>query len=307
MLKEPARHRPTRKNCYGRPGTMSDPTAPVFESHSDVLAGPIRLRTTEWSCQDGETRPAVVALPGVLAPRSSLAPLGRLLGRHFRFIAVDLPGLGESEKPPPTKYDYSPARVAESLTDLMGGLGLARAHVFGHGLGGAAAIHLGARRPELVRTIALVSPLGPKGAFPGPLRLLLAPVIGELALGQLMSQRLFSHQFKSRIHKEASPEDISANFFGVSSPASRAALLALLRNSVDTRSIIADCRRLRCPTLLLWGREDCLIPLTLGRMLAREIPGTGFEILDAGHAPHTEIPDQCAELLRRFFSGERAR
>lgn len=299
---------PQPKTCYGASGTMSDPPAPpVEERHSDVLAGPIRLRTTEWSVAGAEGRTAIIALPGALAPRSSLAPIGKLLGQQFRFIALDLPGLGESEKPAPTKYEYSPARFAESLTDLMGGLGLARAHVFGHGLGGAAAIHLAARRPELVRTIALVSPMGPSGAVPAPLRLLLAPIVGEIAFRQLMSQRLYARHYRARIHSTAEPSEISDNFLALASPASRAALLALLRNSVDTRSIIADCRRLRCPTLLLWGRTDRLMSLQLGRMLAREIPGTGFEILDAGHAPHRELPEQTAALLRRFYSGERAR
>lgn len=287
---------------------MSDPPAPlVEESHADVLSGPVRLRTTEWSTPGADGREAIIALPGALAPRTSLAPIGQLLGKSFRFIAVDLPGLGESEKPAPTRYEYSPARFSESLTDLMGGLGLARAHIFGHGLGGAAAIHLGARRPELVRTIALVSPMGPEGAVPAPLKLLLAPVIGEIVFRQLMSQRLYARHYRARIHAGVEPEEAASNFAAISSPASRAALLALLRNSVDTRSIIADCRRLRCPTLLLWGRADRLVSLQLGRMLAKEIPGTGFEILDSGHAPHRELPEQTAGLLRRFFSGERAR
>jgi pimeloyl-ACP methyl ester carboxylesterase len=277
----------------------------VVEEYRDVLAGEIRLRITEWASPSASSE-AVVALPGALAPRGSFAELGKRLAADFRFVAVDLPGFGESEKPPPGRFDYSPASIAESITYLMSALGVGRAHVLGHGLGGAIAIHLGARRPELVRSLALICPLGPPEGVPDLARFALAPVVGDLIFRQLLTEGLFARLYRGRVQKSAEPSTIASYFEALQSPASRLALLALLRSSIDTRPIIADCRRIRSPSLVLWGRDDKLFGLKTGRLLAREIQGTGFEILDTGHAPHEEDPERTARTLALFFKGERA-
>lgn len=282
-----------------------DQPAGLAPEYRDVLAGEIRLRITEWSSPNS-TGEAIVALPGALAPRSSFVELGRRLALDFRFVAVDLPGFGDSEKPPPGRFDYSPSAIAESITYLISALDVGRAHVLGHGLGGAVAIHLGARRPELVRSLGLICPLGPPEGIPDWARFALAPVVGDLIFRQLLTEGMFSRLYRGRVQKSASPTTIATYFEALQSPASRLALLALLRNSMDTRPIIADCRRIRCPSLVLWGRDDGLFGLKSGRLLAREIPSTGFEIIDTGHAPHEEDPDRTAETLARFFKGQRA-
>lgn len=269
------------------------------------MAGVIRLRMTEWSIGQKDA-PLVVALPGALAPRSSFARLGQLLGETFRFVAVDLPGQGESEKPAPAKFEYSPSRFAEALAGVLSALDGGRAHLLGHGLGGAVGIHLAARHPELVRSLALVSP-AVHLAQPRPLwRFLLAPIVGDLLFRQIAGQGLYSRVYRDKIHAEARPETLNHAFESLASPAARRALLAYLRRSLDCRAVIADCRRLRCPSLLVWGREDRLLPLKEGRLLCREIANTGFEIIDTGHAPHEEAPERLAHLLGAFYQGQRA-
>jgi pimeloyl-ACP methyl ester carboxylesterase len=283
---------------------VNDGTRPR-EQYRDVLAGDLRLRTTEWSLDD-EAEDVVVALPGALAPRSSFRKLGELLGTEFRFVAVDLPGFGESEKPSPSRFDYSPAAIAECFTYLVSALGRGRVHLLGHGLGGAIAIHLAARRPELVRSLALLSPLGQPQSIPELARFAVAPVVGELMFRQLLTEGMYFRLYRDRIGKSATSAELTSYFEALKTPASRLALLALLRNALDTRPVIADCRRLRCPTLILWGRHDRLFTLRSGRLLAREIKDTGFEILDAGHAPHEELPEVLSARLSLLFKGQRA-
>src|SRR5688500_17275221 len=82
-------------------GEASDRPRPVSERHHDVAARGVRMRVTEWHT-DGEsdaTARAVLALPGLLTPRTSLRPIARILAQRFRVVAVDLPGFGDSEKP----------------------------------------------------------------------------------------------------------------------------------------------------------------------------------------------------------------
>lgn len=279
----------------------------VTEQHRDVTSGGLRLRATEWAAADApQHTPAVLALPGVLAPRYSFSRLAHALAPSFRTIAVDFPGFGESEKPSPARYPYGVSAFSEAITDLIAGLGLSRAHLLGHGVGGAVALTLAARRPELVRRLALIAPLAHAPRLQSTYRSLLAPVIGGLIFRQLLNKSWFTSIYRDKVHDRAKAEEIQRYYQSLNPPACRAALLATLRSSLDARSVIADSRRVRAPTLLVWGQDDTLLPLRNGRHLSREMPQAGLSLLPSGHAPHEELPEATAATLARFFSGNRA-
>jgi 3-oxoadipate enol-lactonase len=73
---------------------------------------------------------------------------------HFSCIALDLPGTGESDKPP---GPYSTDTYADQVAEFMGAIGVERAHVAGVSLGAAVGMHLAARHPERVRSLSLHS------------------------------------------------------------------------------------------------------------------------------------------------------
>jgi pimeloyl-ACP methyl ester carboxylesterase len=224
----------------------------------------------------------------------------------MRVIAVDFPGFGDSEKPSDQRYAYGVAAFADAIADLFGGLGLARAHVLGHGVGGAVALRLSASRPELVKRLALIAPLAHPARAPLQMRPLLAPVVGGLLFRQLAGKSLYIRVYRERINPSVETQDLDGYYEALSSPASRAALLATLRDAQDSRPVIADCRRVRAPTLLIWGRNDRLFPIEYGRYLSREMPHAGLEILNSSHAPHEEVPEDTARVLLDFFGGKRA-
>ena len=277
------------------------------EVHHDVTGAGVRMRVTEWTTptRDGERYP-VVALPGVLAPRTSFRALAQHLHERFRLIAVDFPGFGESEKPSVNRYPYGIPAFADAIADLFGGLGLSRAHVVGHGLGGAVALQLSTRHPELVARLGLIAPLAQPSPRSQLYRALVAPLVGGLVFRQIVGRSAFRSFYLARVNPDATPDQLDEYYESVESPASRAALLATLRACVDTRAVIASSRRVRAPTLLLWGRDDALFPLSLGRRLSREMPSAGLELLPTGHAPHEQAPKRVAEILESFFSGRRA-
>ena len=73
---------------------------------------------------------------------------------HFSCIAIDLPGTGESDKPP---GPYSTHGHADQVAAFLGAIGIERAHVAGMSFGAAVAIHLAARHPARVRSLSLHS------------------------------------------------------------------------------------------------------------------------------------------------------
>jgi pimeloyl-ACP methyl ester carboxylesterase len=73
---------------------------------------------------------------------------------HFRCIAIDLPGSGESDKPP---GPYSTVSYADQVAAFLGAIGIEHAHVAGVSLGAAVGMHLAARHPSRVRSLSLHS------------------------------------------------------------------------------------------------------------------------------------------------------
>jgi pimeloyl-ACP methyl ester carboxylesterase len=59
------------------------------------------------------------------------------------------------------------------------------------------------------------------------------------------------------------------------------------------------------PTLILWGRDDKIIPLNFAERLHKEIAGSRLEVIDnCGHMPHVECPDNFNHALLKFFGDE---
>lgn len=287
--------------------TESARATSLIEVHRDVSASGVRLRATEWKGERDKEPCAVpvVALPGVLSPRESYARLAARMVPQFRFISVDLPGFGESEKHSPARYAYGVTAFAEAIADLFGGLGLGQAHVLGHGIGGAVALRLSVDHPELVKRLALIAPLSIAPTMNATDSLLLSPLLGGLVFRQMLSRPWFRHYYRSRINPEATRDELNHYYERISAPATRAALLATLRSCRDGASLIADSRRVRVPSLLLWGRRDRLLPVHLGRRLSREMPEAGLEIMECEHAPHEQLPSETARVLCDFFLGKR--
>lgn len=273
--------------------------------HRDVTASGVRLRVAESG-----NGPCVVLIHGLFVDHTSWDRVRELMADRFRVIAPDLPGFGASEKPPPNRFPYGIDAFAEAIADLYAGLELGRAAVVGHGLGGAVALTLSARHPELVSRLVLVDALC-YSAHPKTLReLALVPFIGGLVFKQLLGRGLFRSHFRNTMLSEGANCDvqrIDAYYQAFNTPAARGSALATLRNTVDTRSIVAQTSRIQTPSLVLWGRSDRLYPVTLGQRLSREIQGARFELLDAGHSPQEECPEELAAHITRFLQEKTTR
>lgn len=230
------------------------------------------------------------------------------LSDSFHVIAPDLPGFGTSEKPPPSRFPYGIEAFAEAIADLYAGLELGPAAVVGHALGGAVALTLAARHPELVSKLVLIDSLcyeGGTGRF-GELALL--PFVGGLVFKQLWGRGLFRRYFQESVFGPTSnlpAPRIDRYFEAFNAPAARSSALATLRATVDTRGVVAQTSRIQAPTLVIWGRHDRVWPASFGQRLSREIRNAGFELLDAGHSPQEERPQDIVRIVQRFLSDER--
>jgi pimeloyl-ACP methyl ester carboxylesterase len=230
------------------------------------------------------------------------------LGEEFRLVAPDFPGFGESEKPPTSRFSYDVDSFAEVVADLYAGLDLGRAAVVGHALGGAVALTLAARHPELVSRLILVDSLCFDAPIDSRRKLAQVPVLGGFVLKQLWNRTTFRGFFRDVVvsDRESFPlEKIDRYYDAFNDPASRGSAHATLRATLDPRAVAAQTVRITVPTLVVWGRKDRVFPARLGQRLARQIRGAGFELMDAGHAPHEERTKEFSAIAAKFLRAER--
>ncbi|HEY1534066.1 MAG TPA: alpha/beta fold hydrolase, partial [Polyangiaceae bacterium] len=222
--------------------------------HRDVTASGVRLRVAEAG-----SGPPVILIHGLFVDHTSWDLVMPELAESFRVIAPDLPGFGASEKPPPSRFPYGIDAFAEAIADLYAGLELGPAAVVGHALGGAVALTLAARHPELVSRLVLIDALCYESSAGRYGELALLPFVGGLVLKQLWGRGLFRRHFQETVFGPTSSiaaPRIDRYYDAFNSPAARSSALATLRATVDTRGVVAQTTRIQAPTLVIWGRHD---------------------------------------------------
>jgi pimeloyl-ACP methyl ester carboxylesterase len=272
---------------------------PRLVTTRDVAARGARIRFVEAG--DG---PPLVLLHDYLASRAAWDDVLPGLATRFRVIAPDLPGFGESEKPPPSRYRYDFDAFCESLADLVAALGLGRVSLCGHAMGGAVALTVAATYAHVVDKLVLVNPLVYPPRPDTLSRIAGLPILGPVVFKQLYGRSLF----RSRFLEGAATNDGAASrrvdhFFDLFDvPAAREAAYATMHAMLDTRPLTASVPRVKAPTLVAWGRTNRAAPVEQGRRLARELGGARFEVFDCGRSPAEECPEAFTSAVVSFLA-----
>jgi pimeloyl-ACP methyl ester carboxylesterase len=265
----------------------------------DLTARGVRIRVVEEG-----SGPPVVLLHDWLVSHLAFDRVFSALARSFRVLAPDLPGFGESEKPPSARYAYGVEVFSEAAVDLVAGLGLGRVSIVGHSLGGAAAIALSSDHPELIDKLVLVDAMVYPMRLDFPSKLPLLPVVGGFFFKQLYGRRTFRRFVRDNFYAPGSlmPTERLDRYYALfNTPAARESAHAVLLAVQDARPIIARIPRITAPTLVVWGRHDRMLPPNLSHRLVREIAGARLEMLDTGHAPHEEAPEAFVRIVTEFL------
>jgi pimeloyl-ACP methyl ester carboxylesterase len=225
--------------------------------------------------------------------------------RSHRVIAVDLPGFGESELP---NEDISIPGYGRFLDAFLAEVGIERTVLVGNSMGGFIAAETAISHPARVDGLVLVSAAG--GVFPagrktraqarfGMLTYPLTPLFMARRTGAMRRPRLRAAmlllvvRYPSRIRPELVWEVSS----GAGKPGFRAALRALL--DYDFRERLPEVSD---PTLIVWGRNDQVVPVRGADEYERLIPGARKVIFEqTGHVPMLERPARFNRLLDEFL------
>jgi pimeloyl-ACP methyl ester carboxylesterase len=240
---------------------------------------------------------AVMLVHGLGGSSNTWSALGPVLARH-EVVRPDLPGSGRSAGVP---GPLSIGGFVDALLRVLDGCNLSGVHLVGHSLGTIVALHLAARHPARVRSLALFGPL-------------LAPPDGARAAIRARAE-------KARAGGIAAMQEIADALVQASTSAEtkarRPAALAFVRESLMRQSAdgyartcealadaqAADVSRIACPTLLVTGDEDAVAPPQSVRLIGDRIRTSRLEVLrGCGHWTPIEMPEACAALLAAHLS-----
>jgi pimeloyl-ACP methyl ester carboxylesterase len=254
--------------------------------------------------------PPVVLIHGMLNSSSHWRSVALELASEHLVIAPDLIGHGDSAAP---RGDYSLGAHAASIRDLLAAIGVDRASVVGHSLGGGVAMQFFYQFPQRVERLVLissgglgreVSPMLRTAALPGVSALLSATIrprlISALSAG---GTRMRERGIETGVYLQA----IARALRPLESPGARQAFLHTLRSVIDIHGQrVSATDRLgllaNVPTMIIWGERDRTIPLEHGRLAHAAIAGSAFATVPrAAHFPHLEEPEELARLLGGFL------
>ena len=285
------------------------PWAGSVEKAGDIA---LHVRRTE-----GQGDATAVYVHGLGGSATNWTDLAAQLSPFADGIAVDLPGFGFSEPPP--DFDFTLDAHAAVVADYIEGLAAGPVHLLGNSMGGAVALLLAARRPELVRTLTLISPAmpdlrinlrrlsDPRIAFaylplvgPGVRRRLAALSPRERAMQVIRLCYAEPEAFaESRLVELAEEHDARANF-AWATPALARSTFGIFRtwSAWGAASLWAVAPTVGVPTLVVWGMHDRVISVRRAARTARLLPHARLLVLPrTGHVPQMERPVAVARAV----------
>lgn len=214
------------------------------------------------------------------------------LARHRRVIAPDFIGFGTGSR---LQQPYSFAVLVDFVRELQDALGIDSADVVGHSMGGWVASLLAYESPDRVERLVLIAPGGMSTQVPRAMAV------------RRPSRARFADDVASRhgiaVTAVGALADLEWKVMGVPDVVEAYARLSAHMGDPETRRLHQLPRRLpkiRADALLLWGSEDRVNPLSMGRAMRDGLARAELEVLPCGHAVPTERPAETDRAILAF-------
>jgi pimeloyl-ACP methyl ester carboxylesterase len=266
-------------------------------------ASPLRL----WVEEQGRGEP-ILMLHGFGASMYTWRYIAPALARTHRVITVDLKGSGRSDKPFDGKYRVlDQVALIKRLIDRKRLTNLTLVgHSFGGGVALALALDLNETRPAALKQLVLIDSIAYRQRLPLFIQLLQTPVLAGIGMYAILPE-IESYEGLYAAYHDPSKitfNAVRAYALPLYEPGGRYALLKTAEEivPVNLSALIASYPTIQQPTLLIWCAEDPVVPVWVGRKLARTLPHSRLSVLNGcGHAPQEELPLQTLTLMRKFL------
>lgn len=266
----------------------------------------MQWRNTEVHYTDEGQGPPMLMIHGFGGNFTNFDTLASILKANYRVIRVDLPGFGLSDLP--EQHDSLAALYRDFLSDLLDTLQMDSLYVVGNSLGGWMSWELAANKPDMVKGLVLLNSAGYElekvkknigrmdlldNAFARKLAERGLPV----SLSMQNAQRLMTEW------QTPNPAGVAVNNALLNREGNLANMITLGNSGVtpDTAKITS----IQCPTLVIWGKYDIIVPAEHATKFTRDIPNAVALVYDTcGHIPQIEYPHRVANDIETFLSAQ---
>lgn len=265
----------------------------------------IKWRDAEIHYTDEGTGLPVLMVHGFGGSYTNFSKLADLMKNDYRVIRIDLPGFGLSDFPQIKEGENFLQDYRDYISFILDTLHLDSVYVIGNSMGGAVTWMSAVDHPDKVKKIVLLDPAGYDSE----------KIAGKLAMFKFKSVRqifdkgmplFMSRQGLQRAYfkdDQLREENIIRNnkFTNREGNLGHMLQLAMANQFPDTSFI----QKVQCPTLIVWGSEDEIIPVEHAARFHRDIKGSELVLFDqCGHCPMMEEPMKTKEAVEKFFKGQ---
>jgi pimeloyl-ACP methyl ester carboxylesterase len=255
----------------------------------------------------------LVLIHGSMASLHTFEPWTGILGDEYRVVTLDLPAHGLTGAVP--NRDYSSEAQLKVVKAVIDHLDLERVVIGGNSMGGGVSWRFALAHPNRVLGLVLLNASGPSVWYesegseepknPSPLifRLLSQAWFRAIA-GRIDPYYLAVQGAESSYNGSPVVDDaLVMRYYELALRAgTREAILSRFSQPFNRARVQVDLTLLTQPTLILWGREDAVIPVSAGERFHEVLPNSQLIIYDdVGHVPMEEIPKRSADDVRAFI------
>lgn len=251
--------------------------------------------------RDEGTGPALLCLHGAFSSLHTFDGWAERLSSDYRVLRLDLPGFGLSGCNP--DHQYAMDRYLDCVSKFLDRMGEKKCVVAGSSLGGWLAWEFVLKNPNRVTKLVLIGSAGfldPK-CIPSPFRMARTPFISHV-IKYVVKKNLFN-QYLHEVFgdpEKITPEMEERYFELFAREGNPEAFLALANGKYKDNT--KKLKKIKCPTLVMWGEEDKWLPVEVAYRFEHRIPNSELVIYEgAGHIPMEEIPDKTAHDMRTFL------
>jgi len=284
---------------------------PFPQSHFDTVNG-VSLHYRDWPAAGTGLKGSVLFVHGFAGSTFSWRRnIDTLVAQGFHVVAIDLPAYGYSDRRP--GLDHTQRARARLLWQLLDDVNLKTGPpgqpvqwtLVGHSMGGGVVAAMALQEPDRVSSLVLVDAaiyLTPSSAshvlvhIP-PIRALFE----ACARHEMTSRRAIADMLRSAYRRRPDTADVNGYFRPLQLPGTTRAVVDGLANGTDREPL--DMTAIFVPTLIIWGANDCWVPLASGRRLESEIPYSELHVIPhGGHTPMETEAGQFNQLLLDFLA-----
>lgn len=224
----------------------------------------------------------------------------RVFSKYYQVLIFDNRGAGQSSTP---DLPYTTHMMATDTVELMRALGIEKAHIIGHSMGGCIASQMAIHYPDAVRSLVVACSRAQRSHLAdlalSMRKKLMEAHVSDVLLAEYMMPFLFSESFlKSIGNIKGFVQWTVQNPFPQSAIGFKQQLHAVLMHDISDK-----LHQITAPTLVIAGEEDCLMPAKTGEAFAKALPNAQFRVIkEAAHMPHVEQPTAFTDAISAFLN-----